>query len=144
MSTTICDSPRAEIISELGPLLDSLGNISTSSLKQFQLRQPYWNFGIPYSDKRTDVVTQISSALADLEIEWQYIPKECKFKCRTFMPDEKQIEDGDESFVSDFLNKTYLKFYIVLYKAPPNQPSSNGRDQQMMDIYLFKGNPMVF
>ena len=62
-----------------------------------------------------------------------------KLKCRTKVEDEKLIDD--DNIIKEFLRKNFLKFYITIYK----QSTSKSADEKyMLDIYLFKGNLLVF
>lgn len=112
-------------------------------------------------------------ALINIEVEWQYDPKEMKLKCRTKVDDEKLIDD--DKFIEDFIRQHFLKFFVYIDKVIKNGPnvqqatgrrrgpapvqnqdgsgktiSSNGNTKDMkgevyiLNMYLQKGTFPVF
>eukprot|EP00347_Sterkiella_histriomuscorum_P016119 403354418 len=97
-----------------------------------------WQFGLIITGPVFEIMELTCLTLQKLNFEWQFVPKEMKLKCQTVV-DENEIQDNDEA-INLFLRKHFIKFYINLYKV---QAKAND-ERFMIDIHLFKGNPMLF
>ena len=74
-----------------------------------------------------EMLKLVCRALIQVEIEWQYDPKEMKLKCRTKVDDEKLVDD--DKFIEDFIRQQFLKFYVYINKLAKsnNQPQQKKR-----------------
>lgn len=92
-------------------------------------------------------MTLTCEVLQQLDMEWQFIPKDLKMKCRTRIddnsvadfeqamlmeapenganPDEPLSSGNKDQMIKEFLRKNMLKFYINIYKdtSTEHQPS---------------------
>ena len=62
-----------------------------------------------------------------------------KLKCRTIIDAEKLIDDDE--VIKEFLRKNFLKFYVCIFKV---QSAQNIDEKYMVDLYIIKGNLIVF
>ncbi|CDW81311.1 snf1-related protein kinase catalytic subunit alpha kin10-like [Stylonychia lemnae] len=118
------------------------------SLKAIQLESqqffgaPKWSFGIKISGDLQSIVMLVCEKLKEIDVEWEFIKREKKFKCKTILNDDL-FHDIPDYFKEDLQSqKTYLKFYLSIYKNPLND-SSQG-DYFLLDLNYFKGLPSVF
>ena len=57
--------------------------------------------GMKFIGDPQEMLKLVCKALIQVEIEWQYDPKEMKLKCRTKVDDEKLVDD--DKFIEDFI-----------------------------------------
>ena len=72
LSTTVGETTLNESLSlttnpEMLNLMESFSMISTCQ-KQNCFKQPYWQFGIPFSESKPNMIKLLIKALGDLEI----------------------------------------------------------------------------
>ena len=61
------------------------------------------------------IVKILCQALITLKFEWQFFPKEMKFKCRTQFNEFEQFTDANTSLdcdiaIEQFMKKSFIKF----------------------------------
>lgn len=134
-------------------------------------QQGSFHVGMKFQGDPQEMLKLVCRALIEVEIEWQYDPKEMKLKCRTKVDDEKLVDD--DRFIEDFIRQQFLKFYVYINKlvksnnqpqqkkrGPPaaqnldssgntiksggSQPSKALGEHHILNFYLQKGTIPVF
>ncbi|CDW76900.1 snf1-related protein kinase catalytic subunit alpha kin10 [Stylonychia lemnae] len=128
MSTTI---DGQSTLSQSGGYLD-LQTIQISEEKQLLTHKQHWIFGVNITGPPVEIIELVCLILQNLNFEM-------KLKCQLII-DHADIQSDNDEYLQQYLKKKFFKFYVNLYK----QQAKQNDDRYLIDIHLFKGNPMLF
>eukprot|EP00347_Sterkiella_histriomuscorum_P017842 403347765 len=144
-NSTQADTVYSDRFSDLSQNLKDLQNSLKAEYlpnSQGYLGQPTWQFGLKIQSDLTEIIELIANKLKELDLEWQFMRKDKKFKVKTC---ETQCDldtfSSFELYQCNEYKRSEVKFYVNLFKSSPYDSSG---DYILVDVSFLKGSPMVF